>query len=268
MTLLLAFSILSASAEDVAAVLAVDGTVEVVRAAGAVDATPRLSLDRADRIHTGDDGAVILLLSNNRLVRVDEDLDLAVKDIVLLGAAKTSVPVSEQLDDLLYPGERDSMRGIDDAERIAGWQARLSAATAVPAQSVARAVATESSLAGATEDSYSSYDDGDPGYTAATVASDSPAEAPAAEREKSDLPMFDAAEVSRLFTTDLASCAKEWRKSGGLAKGAKVLLHFRVEDGRIVRIVGDGGVTPARCLRDEILGGGAAATFDVELTLP
>lgn len=266
MTLLLALSILSAYAEDVAAVLAVDGTVQVVRAAGTVDASPRLALDRADRVHTGEDGAVILLLSNNRLVRVDEDLDLAVKDIVLLGAPKTSVPVSEQLADLLYPGERESMRGIDDAERIAGWQARLSAATAVPAQSVARAVASESSLLSSTDDAQDMSED--PGYTAASTMEQTVAPAPAPESDKTDLPMFDAAEVQRLFSGDLASCAKEWRKSGGLSKGAKVLIHFRVEGGRIVRIVGDGGVTPPRCLRDEILGGGAAATFDVELTLP
>lgn len=265
MTLLLVLSILSASAEDVAAILAVDGTVEVVRASGTVEAAPRLSLDRADRVHTGEDGAVILLLSNNRLVRVDEDLDLAVKDLVLLAAPKTSVPVADQLADLLYPGERESMRGLDDAERIAGWQARLSAATAVPAQQVASRMGpadTTSLSASVSDDSF-----GDPGYTAVSESAAPPPEPDVAE-EDSALPMFDAAEVGRLLESDLASCAKAWRKADGLTKGSRMVLHFRVEDGRIVRIVGDGGVTAPRCLRDEILGGGAAGPFDVELTLP
>lgn len=137
-----------AHAEDVAQVLAVDGTVNITRASGAiVPADPRVGLERGDTVQTGEDGAVILLLSNSRLVRVDEELELKVGDIALLTSAKTTVPPAQQLDALLYPGEREHMRGIDDAERIAGWQARLSAATAIPAQREARTAPGATSLA-------------------------------------------------------------------------------------------------------------------------
>lgn len=272
-----------ARAEDVAQVLAVDGTVNIARASGAVvPADPRVSLDRGDTVQTGEDGAVILMLSNSRLVRVDEDLELKVGDIALLGSPKTVVPPAQQLDALLYPGERERMRGIDDAERIAGWQARLSAATAIPAQREARlaggSMLAPSGLAAS------------PPPAPPPPADDAPEPPPPPEDVATDDKSSDVAQTEtdaiamssapkpqsaavppgepapeRLAKDDIAAmfakggalyaCGKEWRKATGLPAGTEALLVFRLSGkGTINRVVGDRGLAPPMCVRERFEG--------------
>lgn len=125
-----------ALAQDVAAVLLLQGDVEILDASGTRRAaTLELGLVRSDTVITAEESAVILQLHNDHLVRVDEDLELTVSDIVLLDATPTSVSPQDQLASLLYPDERGTMTG--DSERIAGWHARMTAAYAPKAISEA-----------------------------------------------------------------------------------------------------------------------------------
>jgi hypothetical protein len=84
-----------------------------------------------DEISTPPGEFLILSLTNGYLVRIDEDLSLRVRDIVLLGAPPARESFAAQLDRLVTREERAQ------TERIAGSQARRSAADAVPAQSPA-----------------------------------------------------------------------------------------------------------------------------------
>lgn len=271
---------LAAHAEDVAAVLAVEGTVEVTHANGVAPATPNLSLDRADVIRTGADGAVIVLLSNNRLVRVDEELVLPIANIVLLGSPASTVPIKVQLDELLYPGERTSMRGIEDAERLAGFQSRISAATAVPAQSTsasapggggagggsAKSLAVDSKPARTTR--------GGPPKTAApppvqTLPSESAAPPPPPPPPGGATPPYSREQVAGVLSD--TDCLAVWRDQVGLASGASLVVHVRVEAGLVTRLYSDGGLVPPTCARDGLVGvavSGGDGVFDVTVVLP
>ncbi|MBT3221560.1 MAG: hypothetical protein HN348_20965 [Proteobacteria bacterium] len=121
----------SAWAEDVAAFLLVQGDVSVSSSEGAFEqVVVGTSLERDDLIKTDWDSAAILQLHNNHLVRIDEDLELKVSDLVLLDAPLSTADFKTQLDTLLYPEERASMDGIERAERVAGWHARVTASYA------------------------------------------------------------------------------------------------------------------------------------------
>ena len=52
------------------------------------------------------------LVANRQVVRIDEDLELAVKDIALLDAKKSSQSAAQQLDALLTPAERSHFNDI------------------------------------------------------------------------------------------------------------------------------------------------------------
>ncbi|HEX2569952.1 MAG TPA: AgmX/PglI C-terminal domain-containing protein [Polyangia bacterium] len=90
-----------------------------------------LPLTPQDEISTPPGEFLVLALNNGYLVRIDEDLSLRVSDIVLLSAPPARESFAAQLDRLVTANERAQ------AERIAGSQARRSAAEAVPAQSAA-----------------------------------------------------------------------------------------------------------------------------------
>ena len=121
----------SALAEDVAAVLLVQGDVSVSSTQGVFEqARVGTGLERGDLIKTDWDSAAILQLHNNYLVRIDEDLELKVSELVLIDAPASTADYKTQLDSLLYPEERASMDGIEQAERVAGWHARVTASYA------------------------------------------------------------------------------------------------------------------------------------------
>lgn len=262
---------LAAHAEDVAAVLAVEGTVEVTHANGVVAAVPNLSLDRADVIRTGADGAVIVLLSNNRLVRVDEDLVLPIDKIVLLASPASTVPIKVQLDELLYPGERASMRGIDDAERLAGFQSRLSAATAIPAQSSAKSMATpeaDTAVAKAPRSTRGVPAGGgappSPKPRGESLAAPAPPPPPA-----SATPGYSREQVSGVLAD--TDCLAVWRDQAALASGTSLVVHVRVHNGLVTRLYADGGLVPPTCARDALVGVsvlGGDGVFDVTVVLP
>ncbi len=121
----------TAVAEEVAAVMLIQGTVTIHDGDGSYPADLGTGLRRSDTVVTGEESAVVLHLHNNHLVRLDEDLELEVADIVLLDAPDIPLDVDSALSSLLYPGERDEMRGADEASRVAGWQSRLSAGHSV-----------------------------------------------------------------------------------------------------------------------------------------
>ncbi|MCA9720393.1 MAG: hypothetical protein H6713_20380 [Myxococcales bacterium] len=93
---------------------------------------------------TSDDAYLIAELRNGYLVRVDEDLEVAVRDFVLLSAPKAEQTFTAQLEGLLTPAESKRI-GADAAmsERIAGWQSRLESGDSLPSESRAeRAVSS------------------------------------------------------------------------------------------------------------------------------
>lgn len=271
-----------AHAEEVAAVLAVDGQAEVIRMNGIFQVTPTLGLDRADVVRTGEDGAVLVLLNNDRVVRIDEDLSLRVGDIVLLGLPRATVPVQAQISDLLYPGERVSMRGIGDAERIAGWHSRLQAGTAVPAQAAPTAQSTADAakvtrggaksgnaglgisgagVGGGGSGSGFGYGSGPGASNIATPAPPPPVEPP----PPAPTPALTEADVRRILVEE-GACVASWRTDAGIPVGAPVIVHVIVEDGHIDRLTGDAGLTPPRCARDRLVGQRYdGASFDVTL---
>jgi hypothetical protein len=124
----------------VARVHLLGGTGSRVRA-GSVEfaAQAGLPLIPSDEISTSPGEFLVLALTNGYLVRIDEDLSLRVRDIVLLGAPPAPESFAAQLDRLVTREERAR------AERIAGSQARRSAADAVPAQSAVLAKSPRSS---------------------------------------------------------------------------------------------------------------------------
>jgi hypothetical protein len=67
--------------------------------------------------------ALLQLVGNGHVVRIDEDLELKVKELALFGAPKTEVTLKAQLDQLLTPEER---KGVN--ERMTGFYATAAAA--------------------------------------------------------------------------------------------------------------------------------------------
>lgn len=115
---------------DVAgAVLQTWGAPRVARAGTDTLAVPGALLLPGDVLQTGA-GTIIVQLANQHVVRLDEDVELAIEDLALWQAPASTVPATEQLAQLLYEGEA---LAPDVEERIAGWQGRLSSGTAVNA---------------------------------------------------------------------------------------------------------------------------------------
>lgn len=120
-----------AGADEVASVMVTDGTAFVVQDGVETPARIGLLLDRDDTVRTSADGAIVLQLVNDHVVRIDAELELAVSDLVMLSAPPSPVEPGKQLTALLYPAERERLGSIvSDAERVAGWHARLTAAYA------------------------------------------------------------------------------------------------------------------------------------------
>lgn len=106
----------------------VQGEVLFRSAGGTVPATEGLSFGRADTVVAGRGAFAVLQLENGHLVRIDEELELPVERLALLAAPRARAGLRAQLDRLLTEEERRA-----GAQRIAGWEARLSAGEALGA---------------------------------------------------------------------------------------------------------------------------------------
>lgn len=291
LTLLFGASLLlpaTASAEEVAAILLMQGEVTL---SDGTTADVGVGLERDDTIYVGEESAAVLHLHNDWLVRVDEDLELAVSDIVLLDAPRAERSIDDQLDDLLYPDERESMPGIDRAERVAGWHARLTAAQAPPSldyeaddlvapsssfapspappppapapgasavvEELARAVETRRTR-GSRKSKRAKSDD-------APMAA---APAPQPELKTEDAkPQAPATDLQALVQSgDGLTCLQEWL--GTLPIDIYELRFTLVaQDGVVHRVILDQGLTAPPCLR-EVLVGEPMSQDRVSFTIP
>lgn len=122
-----------ASASEVARVLIVEPGA-FVQLDG--DETQLAALDRLDEnatLTTNDTGILVLQLHNDHLVRIESDLELPVGKLAMLNSPRSTRTVSEQLEALLYPDERERLGPmVASAEGIGGWHGRLTAAQAPP----------------------------------------------------------------------------------------------------------------------------------------
>ncbi len=189
---------------EVAAIMLVQGQVRIRHDAGDMPATVGTGLHREDIVQTGTGAAAILHLKNNYLVRVDEEIELAVADIVLLGADEIDLDASEQLASLLYPEERDQFAGLQDAERVAGWQSRMSAG--------------EAPAAGVEEDEESEDPSAEPWFW------ESNEEAPAAAAESAPAPSATAEAKPKK-----KKAKKEKNRADSGARDSKVLDETEAE---------------------------------------
>ena len=110
-----------------------DGDIKVVTANGTTAASEKMALYGDDRIIVGTGAWTIVRLKNNYLVRLDEEIDLTVNQIVLIDQPPTDKTVEEQLKQLLSEQEiRQSLAGKPASERLAGWYVRRAAGDAQP----------------------------------------------------------------------------------------------------------------------------------------
>jgi hypothetical protein len=122
---------LASAEEPVAKVHLVGGKGVQVRPTWGAAFSPRVTqpLYRNDQIVVpANEFVVVLITGNNHLVRIDDDVTLRVRDIVLLNAPRTNESLAAQLDRMVTREERRSV------ERIAGTYAGLAAADAAPPQ--------------------------------------------------------------------------------------------------------------------------------------
>ncbi len=263
------------AAEDVAAVLAVQGAPDVEVRGAFIDATPGIALRGTDRVRTDEGESLLLLLNNNRVVRIDEDLELRVDRLVLLREPPSTVPVKDQIDALILDAERGTLVGIADAERVAGWHARRAAATSVPANTARSARddgGDEQDAKAAPRRTAPSEPSPAPAGPVASGAS-SHAEVPSAEALApptddafgSGLTHDVVAAVPLLEQAKLQNtCLAGYREQLGLKVGAKVEWRARIVNGQIVGWKGEGGLSAPACLRSSLTGAGLP---DGEVTL-
>jgi hypothetical protein len=115
----------AAVAEPAATLVAFRGGVRVTPAGGAArEAKVDDPLGAADVVSVPAGGfALLQLVKNGYVVRLDEDLELAVQEVALFNSPKTSASLKQQLDALLSKDER---KGIN--ERMTGFYATAAAA--------------------------------------------------------------------------------------------------------------------------------------------
>jgi hypothetical protein len=121
----------SAAEEPVAKVHLLGGKGVQIRPSWGAAFSPRVTqpLYRNDQVVVpANEFVVVLITGNNHLVRIDDDVTLRVRDIVLLNAPRTNESLAAQLDRMVTREERRSV------ERIAGTYAGLAAADAAPPQ--------------------------------------------------------------------------------------------------------------------------------------
>jgi hypothetical protein len=237
----------------VAVVLLLQGSVEVVDPSGDAEAAELGDeLTAEHMVRTDWDSSVVLHLHNDHLVRVDEDLELAIKDVVLLNADPTSDSIDTQLASLLQPGELNSMTGIDDTERLAGWHSRLTASATVGATTEgpggrARRNLSTSAMEreeSAPEEKMTMDDDAEGGSPPEEEDAGEEVAQPAAPPPPGPLAL-DSQQAQAV-----ASCLSEWRADN---PSAAVLLDLRIKSGVVKKVRLVEGKTPA-CLSDVLVG--------------
>lgn len=89
------------------------------------DAAKDLPLERDDEVDVPVGGfALVRITRNDQLVRIDEDLRLAVRDLAALDAPKATASLEAQVNALLTSAERDAK----GSERMVGWYVAPTAA--------------------------------------------------------------------------------------------------------------------------------------------
>jgi len=114
--------------DGVGSVLLSEGEAQVLAAGKSFPAQKGFALDRSDELAVSLGGLLLVRLDNGYVVRVDEDLRLPVRDIVLLDAPAPRESLDDQLARLLTDDERAQLR-----ERIVGFHARVAGAESVGA---------------------------------------------------------------------------------------------------------------------------------------
>jgi hypothetical protein len=89
---------------------------------GAVAVREVLPLRREDKLIVGEGAVALLFLKNGYLVRLDDDLELLVRELALIDAPPTTTSLDDQLDALVGGALK-----VDDRARITGWQQGLHA---------------------------------------------------------------------------------------------------------------------------------------------
>lgn len=283
----------SSAADDVGAVMLATGEVSLRDAAGAVrPAAPGAPVRRDDTVVTGEGGVVVLHLRNDQLVRIDEDLQLSVGRIVVLDAPRATASPSEQLRSLVDPTERTAFPGFAAAERVAGWDARLTAAEApgavdesakleeeayrvepAPSALPPRSRKPSSPAAPAGEPSTKNVVPSPPAVDrgiggAAPASEPDPVVPPEQSRV---VPPLSAEQVQALFRTELSGCLDQWELSLPVRIGS-VGVIVRAKDGRITRVLFDGGLPVPACasapLVGRAFGGEPAASLTFQVSIP
>ena len=122
---------LAPAGEPVAYVLGSRGAVQVKRGGTSSPVTSGAPLFVSDVVQVPPGGLLLLKVERNeQVVRLDEDLELAVSELAALNAPQATKGLSQQLEALLTPGERKEL----GAERLAGFVVRPLAANVAAAQ--------------------------------------------------------------------------------------------------------------------------------------
>jgi hypothetical protein len=131
---LVALVVAGAASDPVARVVASTSNVTIGRARQSLPVAVDIPLERTDTLHVPRHGLLLVKVEKNGLVvRIDEDLDLAVSDIAALDAEqKTSAALSQQVDALLTQAEKKSV----GTERLVGWFVSPTAANVVAGATV------------------------------------------------------------------------------------------------------------------------------------
>ncbi|MBT3221128.1 MAG: hypothetical protein HN348_18765 [Proteobacteria bacterium] len=254
----------SASAEEVAAVMLINGDVSVTSAGMTKKAFVGLGLDLNDVVTTDWDSAVVLHLSNDHLVRVDEDLELTVGDLVLLDAPQAKQDVKTQLETLLYPEDRVAMKGLEQAERVAGWHARITASVA-PATTEQDTIRRGGPAAGRS-----------PAVSAAAMVREEPAEPDAFEappgmvtRSASAKPAgMTKEQLEAMFAPQgtLYQCLVDWTRTLPIAMEAYVIV-VKMREGQVATVRVKGGLSVPLCAREVVGRAYGGGEEEVEITL-
>jgi hypothetical protein len=230
-------------------------------------AVPGVPLLGTDELTVDPGGFMVLRLRNDYLVRLDEEVTLAVADLVLLNAPQATESFEQQLSRLLTKKERE------DGERIAGWHARLTGAQTVPPQPEKKKMAVKREQAARRRAVPAPQAEAEPAAPALaeekTIAMppaspSSPAPSLSAPppvrwwtRVKGKLvqhaePMPPLA-AAMLKDPKLLSCLKEALQSLPVAV-AKVTLMIRLEAQVISRVALGGGLRTPACAGEDVVG--------------
>ncbi len=126
----------AASSTPAAQVVLVHGQVVLPRGTMPIVLTRGMLLDRTDVVRLGQEAWVALLLLNNgHVVRLDDEMSIAVETLALFKAGPVKEDAQSQLDRLLSKRERDGL----GSERLIGWHQGLAAANTVAAKSSKKA---------------------------------------------------------------------------------------------------------------------------------